>query len=468
MSAGDIPGSGSHNGLMKRWLAIGLTVVAFELLGSSAQARRSNAKFTDCNGCHGNDPGAEVTVDVEPQVVSPGQLVRLTITVTGPGIQVGGFSVFDEDGTGAFSVPAGQAIALDNPQWAFHATAQPASGGSVQYVVDWQAPDTPGAANFLISAVAGNGNGQNSGDSFTEANLQFGFGCTPLTYYFDGDRDGAGDAAFGTKLGCAAPLGYAPLDDDCDGNDDNIHPGATERCNGRDDDCDGEVDEEVMQVPKYPDQDGDGFGSVTGQPVMGCAPRAGYADNADDCDDGDSDRNPGAAELCDFIDNDCDGKVDDGARAVCGVGLCRRESESCFAACVPGLPLVESCDGFDDDCDGETDEADACPGGQVCSEGLECVDAAAAPAPGSNGGSGATPGDGAVGAPLAPSGEPASAAAASSGCQLTTHGRTRHWLLVAGCALALLSRRYQLRAARVSARMCRAQIAVGVLRSAGS
>jgi Putative metal-binding motif len=437
------PGQNAH---MKRWLWIGTALGACALSSHSAQARLANAQFTDCGGCHGETPGAAISVALDPPAPSPGELVRMTITVTGPGIQIGGFSVFDDDATGLFTVPPGQAVALDNPQWAFHSRAQPVRGGSVQYQVDWQAPDMPGAVNFLVSAVAGNGNGQNSGDYFTQRNVQFSFGCTAIPYYFDGDGDGAGDASFGTKIGCRAPLGYAALDDDCDGNDDNVHPGAPERCNGKDDDCDGEVDEGLELLPRYPDKDRDGFGSATGEPVLGCTAASGFVDSGDDCDDGDATRHPGVVEVCDFIDNDCNGKVDDGAREICGVGLCQRESASCFAACVPGSPLREVCDGFDDDCDGETDEADACPEGRVCL-GFDCVDAALAAAPDSNADAGSSDGPssessaGSVSAPRMPSLEPAKAEAPQrSGCQLSTRGGASAWMLALGCAMALRRR----------------------------
>jgi hypothetical protein len=78
---------------------------------------------------------------------------------------------------------------------------------------------------------------------------------------------------------------------DCDDADPLVFPGAAERCNGLDDDCDTLVPTDEV------DADSDGF-----------APCAG------DCDETDPAINPDAAEvLCDWIDNDCSGTVDDGA-----------------------------------------------------------------------------------------------------------------------------------------------------------
>lgn len=66
-------------------------------------------------------------------------------------------------------------------------------------------------------------------------------------------------------------------------------------------------------------------------------------------------------EVCDGLDDDCNGLVDDGLPSLsCGVGGCTREVPSCLdgsaQACEPGTPAAESCNGLDDDCDGVTDE----------------------------------------------------------------------------------------------------------------
>ena len=149
-----------------------------------------------------------------------------------------------------------------------------------------------------------------------------------LTWYADGDEDG-----FGAGVGAlACPdngtesdpslSGFSLNDQDCDDTSAAVHPDATEVCDDADvdEDCDGLVDDaDVVDASSqrsfYPDGDGDGFGDTLGTSVAQCDPPSGYADNADDCDDGDGAVNPDAEEVCDDarVDEDCDGQANDGS-----------------------------------------------------------------------------------------------------------------------------------------------------------
>ena len=102
---------------------------------------------------------------------------------------------------------------------------------------------------------------------------------------------------------------------------------------------------------------------------MGCGSGFGFSSSRDDCDDMNKEVHPGIKETCNSRDDDCNGRVDDGARAACGVGWCRRLSPTCEAsACVPGPPRAETCNAFDDDCDGVVDN-----GSNLCMEGRMCM-----------------------------------------------------------------------------------------------
>ncbi len=97
---------------------------------------------------------------------------------------------------------------------------------------------------------------------------------------------------------------------DCDDANRNVFPGALEECNGIDDNCNGLVDEEVLTV-YYLDLDGDGYGSGAAN-VSACEKPTGYAELPGDCNDSNPDIHPGASEVCNEADDDCNGLVDDG------------------------------------------------------------------------------------------------------------------------------------------------------------
>ncbi|MEM6369057.1 MAG: MopE-related protein [Myxococcota bacterium] len=148
---------------------------------------------------------------------------------------------------------------------------------------------------------------------------------------------------------------------------------ATETCNQLDDDCDGTVDDGF-------DADGDGVSSCAG-----------------DCDDNDADRFPGNTEVCDGKDNDCSATTRDidltracygGPAGTEGVGRCVGGTEDCDGTQFDGvcdgdvLPRTggELCNAIDDDCDGATDEdfdadGDGDPNASACGNDCDDMDA---------------------------------------------------------------------------------------------
>jgi len=364
-------------------------LVAIGLLTSArpALARAGGIVAGNCYGCHGGTGSIapELTLSAQPATFQPGDAVTLTLAIRSPSIHVGG-AFITAGGVGLLQTIAGQGLAV-NAQGLTHTAPRAAVDGAVTFQFGWRAPAKAGSVVFGVAAVAGNGNNASTGDSPGAAEFQWVFGCEARDFYPDLDRDGFGSQDLGKRIGCTelpAPVGYATMAGDCDENSEKVHPDATEICNKKDDDCDGQVDEDAPPVMMWPDADGDGYyESQTGSPKLGCGNVAGYAPNGGDCNGAVPTINPGAAELCNNVDDDCDGDVDELVRPSCGVGWCSRYSPTCDASdCRPGPPASETCNRFDDDCDGEDDNG-ACPAGMSCSNS-ECVsnDDTLGPAPG--------------------------------------------------------------------------------------
>jgi hypothetical protein len=131
------------------------------------------------------------------------------------------------------------------------------------------------------------------------------------TFYTDTDGDGFGDPDL-ARDACELPEGYAESAGDCDDADPAINPGATEICDGIDQDCDS-VPDDGTQILLYTDTDGDGFG-LGGTERLGCDDEEGpgVATEDGDCDDDNTEIHPGATEVCDEVDNNCDDQVDEG------------------------------------------------------------------------------------------------------------------------------------------------------------
>ena len=161
--------------------------------------------------------------------------------------------------------------------------------------------------------------------------------------------------------------------EDCDDERSAVNPGATEVCDQIDNNCVDGVDEGVT-TPFYADTDADTYGS--GAAVDACTTPKDYVANADDCDDTTAAVNPGATEVCDGIDNNCAGGIDDGVTTLFyadgdsdGYGAA---VDACSAP--PGLvdnaddcddtnadvnpSAIEVCDWIDNDCDTDVDDDD--------------------------------------------------------------------------------------------------------------
>lgn len=205
------------------------------------------------------------------------------------------------------------------------------------------------------------------------------------TYFADADGDGFGDSAE-TEDACSRSSGYVENDEDCDDSDAAVNPSATEECDGDDidEDCNGLVndDDPGMDPPNevFQDADGDSYGDPDVSQMV-CETPSGYVLDDTDCDDANADANPLESEVCDDVDNDCNGTVDDGVETTFyadadgdGYGDVAVTTSDCSAPAGyvgdatdcddtsrNASPAdYESCDGLDNDCNGSVDDGGVC------------------------------------------------------------------------------------------------------------
>jgi surface protein len=238
-----------------------------------------------------------------------------------------------------------------------------------------------------------------------------------LTFYRDADNDAYGDVNLEAQ-GCSAPLGYVADFNDCNDNNSQINPSATESCDGIDNDCsaltvdglseswynlattcgvgvcegnagvmtcqggvqintcnaftgaivescddatgydaidnncDGNID---LNCESYCDVDGDGY--TTHAVCLFAGKSLG------DCDDSAANIHPGAEEVCDNVDNNCNAQVDDGLTfdldgdGYSSIGSCQGTKNDCDDAQFAINPYAtEVCNAFDDNCNGLVNE----------------------------------------------------------------------------------------------------------------
>ena len=219
-----------------------------------------------------------------------------------------------------------------------------------------------------------------------------------LEWWPDNDGDGFGANGSSVKR-CAGPAGFANASGDCADDNPAVNPAAIEECNLIDDNCDGKKDD--ADTIWYTDADGDGYG-IESSAVQTCEPPEGAVTQFGDCDDAVATTHPGAEELCNGLDDDCDGLADLGYEATWyndddgdGYGHPYISESTCLPEvgwvldgtdCRPGDATgfpgsAEQCNEVDDNCDGVIDEGYDLDGDShfdtVCSFGDDCDDSAA-------------------------------------------------------------------------------------------
>ena len=137
------------------------------------------------------------------------------------------------------------------------------------------------------------------------------------TFYEDLDTDGVGSSL--SQFACLQPSGFVSTTGDCNDLDNTVYL-CSRNLRPKDNTCDGLVDDNdpliVGQTTFYQDLDADGVGSNVTSTV--CFVPSGYVSITGDCDDSNVAIYTGAAEVCDGLDNDCDGATDDADSDVIG------------------------------------------------------------------------------------------------------------------------------------------------------
>ncbi len=178
-----------------------------------------------------------------------------------------------------------------------------------------------------------------------------------VTYYCDKDNDGYANTAMDgtcTGTGCQPAGCQTTAGNDCNDNNANVNPGASDtNCNGIDDNCNGQVDEGYVATATTC-----GVGACSAAGQFTC--QSGTVVNT--CSPG----TPAANDnTCNGTDDNCNGQVDEGfvpVTTTCGVGSCASTGvQQCtngqiVDACSPYAPTTEVCDGSDNNCDGQVDE----------------------------------------------------------------------------------------------------------------
>ncbi|MBM4367335.1 MAG: FG-GAP repeat protein [Deltaproteobacteria bacterium] len=201
-------------------------------------------------------------------------------------------------------------------------------------------------------------------------------------WYGDHDGDGYGIGS-DMERACDAPTGYVADAGDCDDADDMVSPSGVEVCDGIDNDCNEGADEvSAIDVHTwYFDSDGDGYGGLLVRTA--CTQPADAYPTSDDCNDNDATVSPAGTEVCNDVDDDCNGSVDDGATAGAQYWYADADGDdygdagSPLWSCSTPLGYVaddtdcddsdpgaspahsERCDDVDNDCDGDVDELGA-------------------------------------------------------------------------------------------------------------
>lgn len=196
-----------------------------------------------------------------------------------------------------------------------------------------------------------------------------------IVTFYDGDGDGFGTPSWYYES-CFQPNNFVMNSSDCNDNNASINPNASEICSGQDENCNGLIDDGFILSDYYLDFDIDGFGNPN-LVSHSCFQPLGYVSNGTDCNDNDFMVNTNALEICNDVDDNCNGLVDDGLVFtnyyvdfdLDGFGSSNTMQSACYqpvgfvanaldcndASFCINAAAIEICNGLDDDCNGVAD-----------------------------------------------------------------------------------------------------------------
>ncbi len=238
--------------------------------------------------------------------------------------------------------------------------------------------DKDASVNPTATEVCSNGKDDNCNGSENDENAS---SCVQFFTDVDGDGYGVGAA----KCFCSPAGNFtAKQAGDCSDTDTATSPGQGEKClDGKDNNCNGKIDEAGCQGcdDYYKDADQDGYGVGTDKQCLGAAKYPYTAFVGGDCNDASANVKPGASEVCNGADDNCDGQTDPVGAGGCTNFYPDADKDSFGATVTPvcyckatdewtanktgdcndndaavNPSKVEVCNGLDDNCNTQVDE----------------------------------------------------------------------------------------------------------------
>jgi MYXO-CTERM domain-containing protein len=370
--------------LSRSVFALSLVVLLFSRTASARSAGITSSAFpnaaTGCNGCHTSNVNTPtVTLTAGQACIYTGGNTLLSTTITNSniasdpnpsGMGGGGWNLRITGGAGTLGlggtdsaltqVLSGEITHMNGPKL-------PSDDGLIHFSAMYNAPSTPTVTTLVVWGNAVNGNGNNQGDHAGTNSLVITVAAHAACA---ANSCGVITDACGGSIDC----GGCTLPNNSCVNGQCVCTPNPNACGGRtcgtvDNGCGTQVTCGTCTVPATCSADGQCFCVPLPNP---CAGRdCGVV--SDGCGGVVSCGICTAPQVCGaFAPNVCDCPAGT-QNATCGVGACLRMGTSCLASsCTPGTPGVEVCNGMDDDCDGVPDNDAPCPAGSICMAGA-CV-----------------------------------------------------------------------------------------------